>query len=142
MNGVPEAVGDGVEVARAIRRASVAAATIAVVLSPIPFADELALLPVYGWLTVRVARACGVVPQAIPWAPLAQKALVGLGVRAAVNAPVAAVPGLAAAMNATTAVVLTRYYGARVRCCASATAELGREPVEDRPERGEGERNE
>lgn len=128
MSEAPALVGDGPAVASAVRRASIAAATIAVVLSPIPFADEVALLPVFGWLTVRVARARGLASHAIPWTALGRNAVAGLAVRAAVNAPFAAVPGVAAATNATTAVVLTRYYGSRVdRACCEIHAQAGEE---------------
>ncbi|MBN9161610.1 MAG: hypothetical protein BGO98_34910 [Myxococcales bacterium 68-20] len=99
---------------RAVGGASVAAAGVAVMLSPIPLADELALLPVYAWLTARIAHARGRRVRDLPGGPLAKAALVGLGVRAALNAPLAGVPGVAAAMNAATAVGLTQIYAACV----------------------------
>ncbi len=99
---------------RAVGGASVAAAGVAVLLSPIPFADEVALLPVYAWLTARIAHARGRRVRDLPGRPLAKAALVGLGVRAALNAPLAGVPGVAAAMNAATAVGLTQIYAACV----------------------------
>jgi len=109
------------EVSRVVRRASIAAASVAAALSPIPFADEVALLPVYAWLAVRIARARGVGARAMPWWPLTKTALVGLGVRAAVNAPLAGVPGVAAATNATSAVFFTRLYAAHVdRACRAS----------------------
>lgn len=108
-----------------IRRTSFVAAGLAVVLSPIPFADEVALLPVYAWLTVRVARARGTSPLAVPWRPLGKTALLGLAVRAGVGAPVAAIPGVAAAVNAATAFALTRAYGACVdRLCCDPSAPI------------------
>jgi uncharacterized protein (DUF697 family) len=109
---------------RAIRKASIAAAGLAVVLSPIPFADEIALLPIYGWLTVRVARARGRGARYVPWRALTRTALAGLAVRAAVNAPTATLPGVAAAMNAVTAVGLTATYGACVDYVCRAPSEL------------------
>ena len=59
-NATPRADAATNEVARAIRGASIAAAAIGVVLSPIPLADEIVLLPVYGFLTARIARSRGV----------------------------------------------------------------------------------
>lgn len=112
-----------------IRRTSLAAAGLAIVLSPVPFADEAALLPVYAWLTVRVARARGTSPLTLPWRSLGKTALVGLAIRAGVGAPVAAIPGVAAVVNAATAFGLTRAYGACVdRACAGASAPTGLSP--------------
>lgn len=96
---------------RAIRGASKAAAGISVVLSPIPLADELALVPVYLWLTLRIARARGKSSREVPWGPLAKVAVVGLVVRGAVDATVATIPGIAAVINASTAIALTQIYG-------------------------------
>lgn len=99
---------------RAIRRASTAAAGISVVLSPIPLADELALVPLYAWLTLRIARVSGKTAKEIPWRPLAKTAFVGLVIRGGIDATVAAIPGVAAVINASTAVALTEIYGACV----------------------------
>ncbi|HVJ93635.1 MAG TPA: hypothetical protein VM580_27725 [Labilithrix sp.] len=122
---------DALAVAHAVGSASVAAAGLAVVLSPIPLADEVVLPPVYAWLTVRVARARGRRVRDLPWRPLAKLAFVGLGVRAALNAPLAGVPGVAAGMNAATAVALTYVYGACVDyvCRVPTTTELGLESI-------------
>jgi uncharacterized protein (DUF697 family) len=116
------------DVARAIRAASIAAAGISGVRSPVPLADELALVPVYAWLTVRVARARGKTTQEVPWSPLAKTAFVGLLVRGGIDVTVAPIPGVAAVINASTAVALTVIYGACVdHVCdaASATKTLG-----------------
>jgi uncharacterized protein (DUF697 family) len=113
------------DAARVIRRAAFVAGGVAAVLSPVPFADEAALLPVYGWLTIEVARARGTRLASIPWRSVAKAAVLGLAVRAAVNAPLAAVPGASAAMNAATAVGLMHAFGAYVdRLCADPTAKL------------------
>ena len=85
-----------------------------VVLSPIPMADEIALVPVYAWLTLRVARARRKRARELPWSPLAKTMLAGLLVRGGIDATVATVPGVAAVVNATTAVALTQIYGACV----------------------------
>lgn len=108
---------------RTIHRAAVAAAGISVVLSPLPLADELALLPLYALLTVRVARTRGRAVRDVPWRPLAKIAFVGLAIRGAVDVTTSGIPGVAAVVNATTAVALTKVYGACVdRVC--------REPAE------------
>ncbi len=99
------------EVARAIRGASIAAGALGVILSPIPLADELVLLPVYGVLTARIARSRGVGLHAVPWRPIALTALAGLGARAAINLTVAYIPIVAAAANAASGVALTRFFG-------------------------------
>jgi uncharacterized protein (DUF697 family) len=106
-----------------IRRISVAAGALAVVSSPIPFADEVLLLPVYGWLALRVGRAHGVGPRDVPWRKLAEATAVGLLMRAAANAPFALVPGIDAAVNAVTAVALTQFLGDYYdEACAHPTA--------------------
>lgn len=120
-------------VSRAIRRASVASAGISVVLSPIPLADEIALVPVYAWLTMRVARARRKAARDVPWPSLAKVAVAGLFVRGAIDATVATVPGLSALVNATTAVGLTHVYGACVddACAHEGPTRLGARRVFD-----------
>lgn len=99
-------------ITRTIRRASVAAAGISVVFSPVPLVDELVLAVMYTWVTVSVAHARGKPVREVPWGPLAKTALVGLVVRGGIDAPAGQIPGLTALVNATTAVALTRIYGA------------------------------
>lgn len=119
MTAVAEAAQASPEAERAIAQATVAAAALGVVLSPIPLADELALLPIYGWLTLRVARAHALAPRDVPWKPLAKTAVVGLAARAALNVGVSYIPGVAALANATTGAALTQIYGAcAMRACA------------------------
>lgn len=123
----PASVDANDAVARAIRGASIAAGALGVVLSPIPLADELALLPVYGVLTAKIARARGVRLQAVPWRPIALTTLAGLGARAAVNLTVSYIPFVAAAANAASGVALTRFLGRYVDA-ACDTARKGERP--------------
>ena len=102
-------------VERIIRRTSLLTAALGVVLSPIPLADELLLLPIYGVLTSRIAKR----PRArrsgsSPWKPICATAMAGLAARAAVNLTVGYVPGVAAAASAVTAVALTQFFGGYV----------------------------
>jgi len=119
------------DVARAIRSASIAAAALGVVLSPIPLADEIALLPVYGVLTTRIAATRGVTLTAIPWRPIVLTTIAGLGARAALNLTVSYIPFVAAAANAASGVALTHLLGRYVdTACETArkggeTAPLG-----------------
>jgi uncharacterized protein (DUF697 family) len=114
------------EVARHIRGASIAAAVLGVVLSPIPLADEIVLLPVFGVLTAKIARTRGVGVRAVPWRPIAVTAVAGLGARAAVNVTVSYIPVVAAAANAASGVLLTRLLGRYVDT-ACRTAQSGGE---------------
>jgi uncharacterized protein (DUF697 family) len=96
---------------RVIRRASILSAALGVVLSPIPLADELLLLPVYGVMTTRIARQRGLATRAIPWRPVMATAAAGLAARAAVNVTVSYILGVAAFANAVSAVALTQFFG-------------------------------
>jgi hypothetical protein len=124
-------------VARAIRGASITAAALGVVLSPIPLADEIALLPVYGVLTARIARARRLELRAVPWRPIALTAVAGLGARAAINLTVSYIPVVAAAANAVSGMALTQFFGRYVdAACATAqsggdTAPLGVKDIAD-----------
>jgi len=111
------------DIDRAIRAASIAAAALGVVLSPVPLADELVLLPVYGLLTAKIARCRGVRLRDVPWSPIALTAVAGLGARAAVNLTVSYIPIVAAAANAVSGVALTRFFGHFVdSACARTNA--------------------
>jgi uncharacterized protein (DUF697 family) len=99
------------EVSAAINKTSAAAAAIAAVLSPVPMADELVMLPLFGFLARRIAREHGLSASKTPWRPLFGTAVKGLAARAAVNLAVAFVPGVAAVANATSAVGLTQWFG-------------------------------
>jgi uncharacterized protein (DUF697 family) len=111
------------KVARVIRRASIGAAAFGVILSPIPLADELVLLPAYAVLSARIARARGLELRAIPWRPIGLTALAGLGVRAAVNLTVSYIPFVAAAANAASAVALTQFFGRYVDAACQGALE-------------------
>lgn len=110
------------DVRDAIRRSSLVAAGLAAVLSPVPLADELALLPVYGLMTRAIGRAHGLPPAAIPWRPVARTAVNALVARAAVNLAVSLVPGVAAAANAASAVAVTEWLGRYVDGACSEPA--------------------
>lgn len=94
-----------------VRRTSVAACVTAAVLSPIPLADEVALVPTYGLMLWRIAAARGVSVSAAPWRPFMTAAVAGLTLRAVVNLSVAALPGVSAVANAVSAVTLTHALG-------------------------------
>src|SRR5579859_3055092 len=96
---------------RVIRRTSLVTAVLGVVLSPIPLADELLLLPIYVHLTRRIGKERGLPPDQIPWKPVATTAIAGLAARAAVNITVSYIPGVAAVANAVSAVALTQFFG-------------------------------
>jgi uncharacterized protein (DUF697 family) len=95
-----------------VLQTSVASAALGVVLSPIPFADELLLVPVYGVMAARIGSAHGLGVTEIPWKPIAGAIVAGLASRAAVNATVGFIPGVAAIANAVSAAALTRLLGA------------------------------
>jgi len=119
--GPTPAPGHPDRLARTMRRATVAAAACGVVLSPIPLADELVLLPAYGLLTATIARSRRLPLRDVPWRPIALTALAGLGARAAVNLTVAYIPVVAAAANAASAAALTGFFGRYVdAACAGA----------------------
>ena len=99
------------DIARIIRRTTYATVVLGVVLSPIPLADEILLLPAYGLLTLRIANAHRLSAANIPWRPIARTALAGLGARAAVNITVSYIPFVAAAANAASAAALTQIFG-------------------------------
>jgi uncharacterized protein (DUF697 family) len=94
-----------------IRQTTVASAALGVVLSPIPLADEILLVPMYGVMTVRISRARGKVLRAVPWRPIGKAVLAGLAARAAANVSFAFVPGVAAVANALSAAALTKLVG-------------------------------
>ena len=99
------------DVRAVITRTDLLAAGLGVVLSPIPLADELILPPLWLLMTVRIARTQGVSFSAVGWGRVSAVALGGLTLRAIVNATVAVLPGVAAVVNATTAVALTEIVG-------------------------------
>jgi uncharacterized protein (DUF697 family) len=98
-------------VERLIRRTSLLTAALGVVLSPIPLADELLLLPIYGVLTSRIAKKHALPVAELPWKPICATAVAGLAARAPGNNTVSYIPGVAAAANAVSAVALTQFFG-------------------------------
>jgi uncharacterized protein (DUF697 family) len=106
-------------VERLIRRTSLVSAALGVVLSPIPLADELLLLPIYGFLATRIGKDHLLSIGQIPWKPIGATAVAGLAARAAVNLTVSYIPGLAAVANAVSALALTQFFGRYVdEACA------------------------
>jgi hypothetical protein len=88
----------------------VGAAAVAAILSPIPLADEVLLLPALIGVGAVVGLERGIAFGALPWRALAAGAVAGLAARGAINLVVATVPVIAAAANAATAFALTRAY--------------------------------
>jgi len=99
------------EIRRIVRRAGITSAVIGVILSPIPLADELVLLPVYGVMSARIGKHHGLTRREIPWRPIALTACAGLAARAAINLTVSFIPGVAAVANAASAAALTQLLG-------------------------------
>jgi uncharacterized protein (DUF697 family) len=99
------------QVKSVVFQTSVFSAALGAVLSPIPFADELVLVPVYGVMAARIGRARGMDLKGVPWKPIVTAITAGLAARAAFNVTVAFIPGVAAVSNAITAAVLTRALG-------------------------------
>jgi uncharacterized protein (DUF697 family) len=98
-------------VKRVIWQTTVTSAALGVVLSPIPLADELLLVPIYGVMTARIGKARGVGLHKVPWRPLGTAILAGLAARAAANIGFAFIPGVAAVANAISAAALTKLLG-------------------------------
>ncbi len=110
-------------VKKLLSRTSVVTAAIAVVLSPIPLADELVFLPVFGVMASRIGRAHGLTFGQVPWRPIASTTLAALAARATLNLAVSYIPGVAAAANAVSAVTVTRLLGNYVDdACANPSA--------------------
>jgi len=106
-----------------IGQTTVAAATLGVILSPVPFADELVLVPVYGVMTVRIGLARGLALTAVPWRRIGAATAAGLAARAAINGYFAFIPGVAAVTSAASAAALTQLLGVVVDAvCRNTTA--------------------
>ncbi len=99
------------QVKTVIWQTTVASAALGVVLSPIPLADELLLVPIYGMMTARISRARGVAYSRVPWKGIGTAVLAGLAARAAANIGFAFLPGVAAVANAISAAALTKLLG-------------------------------
>ena len=98
-------------VKKTVRNTCIFSASVAVVLSPIPLADELVLLPTYGVLAARIAKHHAIAPRSLPWKDVMKTTAAALVARAAVNLSVSYLPGVAAVANATSAVMLTTMLG-------------------------------
>ena len=109
-----------------VRRTSIAAALGAAALSPVPMADEVLLLPTFLGLGAFVGRHHGLALREVPWAALGKAAVLVLAIRGGINATVAFVPGVAAAVNATTAYALTGAYGNWLDSVCARAARLER----------------
>lgn len=114
-----------VQVRRVVRTTSIVSAALGVVLSPIPFADELLLIPIYGVMSARIGKARGLGLGKVPWRSIASATMTGLVARAAFNVSFAFIPGVAAVSNAITAAALTGVLGryADLACAAPESAQ-------------------
>jgi uncharacterized protein (DUF697 family) len=99
------------EVRTVIRKTSIVGFGLGVVLSPIPLADEILLLPVYAWMTAKIGAQHGLSLRKIAWRPITSTVVAGLAARAAINVTVSFVPGVAAVANAVSAAALTQLLG-------------------------------
>jgi uncharacterized protein (DUF697 family) len=99
------------EIRKLVTKTTYVTGTLAVVLSPVPLADEIAFLPVFGVMASRIAKAHGLRMKEIPWRPIATTTLAALAARATLNLAVSYIPGVAAVANAVSAVTLTRMLG-------------------------------
>jgi uncharacterized protein (DUF697 family) len=111
------------EVKATIHRTSVVAAVIGAVLSPIPLADEIVLMPVFAVMTRSIARQHALPKGRVPWKPILGTAAAGLGARAAVAVTVSYIPGVAAVTNAASAALLTELFGQYVDVACAAPEE-------------------
>jgi uncharacterized protein (DUF697 family) len=98
-------------VRKLVARTSVVTGTLAVVLSPIPLADEIVFLPVFGVMTARVGKAHQLRLRDVPWRPIARTTIAALAARATLNLAVSYIPGVAAVANAISAVTVTHMLG-------------------------------
>ena len=118
------------EVRSVIRTTSFVGFGLGVVLSPIPLADELLLLPVYAVMTQRIASKHGLGVRQIAWRPIFATTVAGLTARAAINLTVAYIPGVAAVANALSAAALTQVMGRYVdEVCRSPEAARAMTPA-------------
>src|SRR6516162_5727063 len=100
------------QVKSVILQTTVVSAALGVVLSPIPLADELLLVPIYGVMTARIGRARGIGLHQVRWKPIGTAIFAGLAARAAANVGFAFIPGVAAVANCISAAALTQVLGA------------------------------
>jgi uncharacterized protein (DUF697 family) len=86
----------------------VAAAT-AFVMQPVPALDELIVVPIHSWLTVRLARLRAVSLLALPWRSIQRIIWYGAAVRLIANLSLGLVPVAGAFANSITAIALTEF---------------------------------
>jgi uncharacterized protein (DUF697 family) len=103
----PSAMSD--DVRALVHKNSIAAATIGVVLSPIPLLDEIVLVPLIARMTRRIAKLHAVAK--VPWGPVLKSTAVGLVARGLVVIPFIPVPGVSTAVDAASAAALTEILG-------------------------------
>lgn len=109
------------DVERWVDRTSLVAGAVAVVLSPIPLADEVVMVPLLGALSWRIGVSHGLSARELPWAKLGAAAVAGLAARAVAGLAFALVPGVSAVTNALSAVALTRGFAVTAEgICAGA----------------------
>ncbi len=111
------------QVQKLVARTSFVAGAIAVVLSPVPLADEIAFLPIFGVMASRIAKTHGLALREMPWRPIAATTVAALAARATLNVAVSYIPGVAAVANAVSAVTVTRMLGSYVDEACAAPAE-------------------
>jgi uncharacterized protein (DUF697 family) len=111
-------------VRKLVSRTSVVAGALAVVLSPVPLADELAFIPVFGVMASRIGKQHGLALGDVPWRPIARTTFAALAARATLNLAVSYIPGVAAVANAVSAVTVTHMLGRYVdgACADPASA--------------------
>ncbi len=107
---------------RIVTRTSYVAGALAVILSPVPLADEIAFLPVFGVLASRIGKEHGLPLREVPWRPIAATTLAALTARATINVAVSYIPVVAAVANAVSAVTVTRVLGSYIDDACSRPA--------------------
>jgi len=111
------------EVRRTVRNTCIFSASVAIVLSPIPLADEIVFFPTFGLMARRIAKHHDIAARTLPWKSILTTVGGALAARATVNLVVAALPGVSAAANATSAVFLTTLLGNYIDAiCTDPTA--------------------
>ncbi len=109
-----------------IDRASVASAAVGVVLSPLPFADEIVLGGIHLELARRVGKLHGLGILRVPWRPIGLTVAKGLVARGFVNFGLSFIPVVDAVINATTGAGLTEVVGRHIEesCAHPETARV------------------
>lgn len=119
------------EIEAVVKRSCAMGAAIAVVASPVPLADELALLPLYGWMAVRIGREHGLEARALPWRAMSATVAKGLLARGLMNLSVSFLPGVAAVANAASVTAFTWWLGGYMDRACGAPGEATVPPVRE-----------